>query len=100
MSNYTYDSDLSCPTVAVEERKTVDIPISAAKKIALDYGYDQIIIIGRKCGRAGREHCTTYGVDEKHCSMAARIGNFLKYKVMGWTKENSATQHEVKPCQP
>ena len=39
---------------------TVDIPISAAKKVALDYGYDQVIIIGRKCGQGGREHCTTF----------------------------------------
>ena len=64
--------------------QTVDIPISAAKKVALDFGYDQVIIIGRKCGEGGREHCTTYGVDKQHCQVAARAGDFLKYKVMGW----------------
>ena len=67
--------------------KTVDIPIDAAKKIALDYGYDQVIIIGRKVGVGGREHCTTYGVNKKHCSVAAKSGDFLKYKIMGWVKE-------------
>lgn len=64
--------------------QTVDIPISAAKKVALDFGYDQVIIIGRKVGVGGREHCTTYGVNKEHCSVAARAGDFLKYKVMGW----------------
>jgi hypothetical protein len=63
------------------------IPIVAAQRIAEAYGYDQVIIIARKVG-AGRdphgEHCTTYGVDEAHCAAAARIGDFLKHKVMGW----------------
>ena len=63
---------------------TVDIPISAAKKVALDFGYDQVIIIGRKVGVGGREHCTTYGVNKEHCAVAARAGDFLKYTVMGW----------------
>ena len=60
------------------------IPISAAEKIAKQYGYDQIIIYARKVGEG--EHMTTYGVNKEHCSAAALIGNFLKYKVMGWSK--------------
>jgi len=60
------------------------IPISAAKQIAEKYDYDQIIIIGRKVGR--NEHCTTYGVNKEHCDIAARCGDFLKFKVMGWHK--------------
>lgn len=66
---------------------TKDIPISAAKKIADSYGYDQVIVIARKVGPegVGREHCTTYGVDKVHCAVAAQIGDFLKHKVMGWT---------------
>lgn len=66
------------------------IPISAAKLIADAYGYDQVIIIARKVGEspdAHGEHCTTYGVNDAHCSVAARIGDFLKYKVMGWKEE-------------
>jgi len=63
------------------------IPINAARKIAETYGYDQIIIISRKIGDDGGEHCTTYGRDKAHCAAAARIGDFLKYKVMGWVKE-------------
>jgi len=63
------------------------IPIKAAKEVAEKYGYDQVIIIARKVGEAHEahgEHCTTYGIDRKHCDAAARIGDFLKHKVMGW----------------
>jgi hypothetical protein len=66
------------------------IPISAARRIAEDYGYDQVIVIARKVGADPSphgEHCTTYGVDRKHCAAAAKIGNFLKFKVMGWVLE-------------
>jgi len=77
----------------------MDIPIGAAKKIATEYNYDQVIIIGRKVGR--NEHVTTYGIDKTHCSMAAKIGDFLKYKVMNWVKEygnkneNEATDKSI-----
>ena len=70
------------------------IPIAAAKAIAHEYGYDQIVIIDRKVGAETDphgEHVTTYGVDTKHCAVAALIGKFLKYKVMGWAKEHGTT---------
>jgi len=60
------------------------IPIACAKGVAEVYGYDQIIIYARKIGDDGMEHMTTYGVNKAHCSAAARIGDFLKYKIMGW----------------
>lgn len=66
-----------------------DIPIAAAERIAKQYGYDQVVIIARKVGQApdpNGEHVTTYGVDKGHCDVAAHIGNFLKYKVMGWVQ--------------
>jgi hypothetical protein len=62
------------------------IPIEAAKKIARNYGYDQVIIIARAIGEG--EHVTTYGGDRANCIAAARIGDFLKFKIMGWTKDN------------
>ena len=65
---------------------TKPIPISAGKRIADAYGYDQIVIIGRKVGEGGNEHVTTYGVDKANCDVAARIGDFFKYKLMGWTQ--------------
>jgi len=66
--------------------KTIAIPVSAAKLIAEKYGYQQVVIIARAIGEGGREHCTTYGVDKENCSVAARIGDYLKYKVLGWMK--------------
>ena len=65
-----------------------NIPIAAAKRIAESYGYDQVIIYARKVGDEGLEHMTTYGKTKEHCSIAARIGDFLKYKIMGWAEEN------------
>mgnify|MGYP003575503055 FL=1 len=66
------------------------IPISAAERIAKEYGYDQVIIVARKVGdhpHPHGEHVTTYGVTKAHCDVAARAGDFLKYKVMGWVKD-------------
>lgn len=68
------------------------IPISAAERIAKDYGYDQVIIIARKVGDAPDphgEHCTTYGINKAHCEVAARAGDYLKYKVMGWADDGA-----------
>lgn len=61
------------------------IPISAAEKVAKEFGYDQIVIIGRKVGEG--EHVTTYGINKEHCKVAAMMGDHLKYKIMGWSKE-------------
>lgn len=63
------------------------IPVSAAKAISLEYGYDQVIVIARRVGEAPAphgEHVTTYGRNPDHCRTAAWVGNFLKHKVMGW----------------
>ncbi len=64
----------------------MEIPVDAAKEIADRYDYDQVIIVARKVG--SHEHVTTYGKDKTHCGIAARCGEFLKHKVMGWHKEN------------
>lgn len=69
--------------------ETRPIPISAARAIAREYGYDQVVIIGRKVGEAPDprgEHVTTYGTTPAHCSAVAAIGEFLKYKIMKWDK--------------
>jgi hypothetical protein len=70
---------------------TVDIPIAAGKRIADEYGYDQVVIVARKVGAGGREHVTTYGVDKAHCSVAARMGDFFKHKLMGWPAPDKET---------
>jgi hypothetical protein len=60
------------------------IPISTGREIAEKYGYDQVVIIARKVGDGGGEHCTTYGVNVANCAVAARIGEFVKHKLMKW----------------
>lgn len=62
------------------------IPIAAAQRIADEYDYDQVFIFARKVGQDGGEHMTTYGRTKEHCDIAAKIGDLLKYKIMGWTK--------------
>lgn len=63
------------------------IPIKAAKAIAKDYGYDQVIIVARSVGEKGGEHMTTYGKNKEHCGIAAQCGKFLQEKIMGWHDE-------------
>lgn len=61
-----------------------NIPVKAAEEISKEYGYDQVIIIARKVGDNGNEAVTTYGKDKDNCDVAARIGDFIKHKIMGW----------------
>jgi hypothetical protein len=73
-------------------RQMKRIPISAAQRIAKEYGYDQVIVIARRVGDdpdPHGEHVTTYGADRAHCDAAARIGDFLKHKVMGWPRDDA-----------
>lgn len=71
-----------------------DIPIEAAKRIADEYGYDQIVIVARAVGECGREHCTTYGRDKANCDVAARIGDFFKHELMGWPRRPKPSPRE------
>ena len=62
------------------------IPINVAKRIAKDFGYDQVVIYARRVGEEPEpfgEWMTTYGVTKPHCSISARIGYKLK-EFMGW----------------
>jgi hypothetical protein len=69
--------------------ETKPIPVEAAELVAHKYGYDQVIIIARRVGRGGVEQVTTYGKDKENCEVAAQVGDFLKFKVMGWKPENT-----------
>lgn len=73
------------------------IPLSAARSIARKYGHHQVIVIGRTVDQPGEhahvpagtggDHVTTYGVDPAHCEVVARVGDYLKHKVMQWPRE-------------
>jgi hypothetical protein len=68
------------------------IPIAAARRIAEDYGYDQVVIIARRPGADPDpygEHVTTYGIDRVNCDVAARMGNAVK-RFMGWPEKSIA----------
>ncbi len=71
------------------------IPISAAEKIAKQYGYDQVIILGRVVtvsDNPGGEHMTTYGRNRVHCRIAARAGKYLQQHVLGWHDDQETTE--------
>ncbi|CUA97780.1 hypothetical protein [Comamonas thiooxydans] len=79
-------------------RPMLEIPVSAAKDIADRYGYDQVVIIARRVGDEPEprgEHVTTYGRDKAHCGVAARVGNFIKHKIMGWPEYEPAPQAQA-----
>jgi hypothetical protein len=61
------------------------IPISAAKKISVDYDFPEVIIFGYD-PISGHQHVTTYGRTLEQCEDAARAGNYLK-KALGWPDE-------------
>lgn len=68
-----------------------EIPISEAKSLAQKYGYDQVMIYARRCHDSVEphgEHMTTYGRNREHCEAAAKIGDFLKFKIMGWNNDH------------
>lgn len=63
--------------------------IEWAKDFANKFNYDQIIVIGRRVGRdldKGGEWVTTYGKNAEHSMIAGKIGQFFKYRVMGWLR--------------
>lgn len=60
------------------------LPIKAARDIADNYGWDQVIIVARKVGDEGYEHVVTYGAGRAHCEASARAGNAIKHHLMRW----------------
>lgn len=65
------------------------VPVSAAEKIAKEFGYDQVIIYARRIGEEPDpcgEHLTTYGRTPALCEAAGRMSATLQ-EFMGWNKE-------------
>lgn len=67
-----------------ERQAQQPIPISAAKRIADDFWYDQVVILARRVGEEGGEHITTYGITKTHCDVAALMGRKLK-EIADWS---------------
>ena len=62
--------------------KNKKIPIKAAKDIANEYGYNQIIIHGYDI-ESGVQSVCTYGKSQEDCDNSAKGGNAIK-KLLGW----------------
>ena len=58
------------------------IPITAAKRIADDYGQSQVIVVTFD-KQTGLTHVVTYGGTLEECKQAAAGGNVVK-KALGW----------------
>lgn len=58
--------------------KAKPIPVHEGRSIAQRYGYDQILIIGRKVDPDGEQWHTTYGRNREHCDAAGRIMRWLE----------------------
>lgn len=87
-------ADQPCPVEAgiqallndpLVEGPTLQIPIRAAKQIAVEFRKDQVIILAFS-KQDGKTWVTTYGRTVEDCRQAAEGGNKLK-RVMGWPEE-------------
>lgn len=77
----------------IEQANAKPIPVESARAVALEFGWDQVIVIARCVGHG--EHVTTYGIDPAHAAAAAAGGNALK-AFMGWPEpECTAAPHHV-----
>jgi len=77
---------------AFPDRPMKPIPILDAKAIADFYGYDQVVIVGRRVGTDPQphgEHVTTHGVDQRHSEVAAAAGRSLQ-RFMRWPLDPEA----------
>ena len=66
------------------------IPISAAKHIATEYNYDQVVILARRVDSSpeihdGEEWITTYGKSKVHCVIASNIGKWVDSRLREWS---------------
>jgi hypothetical protein len=68
------------------------IPISAAKRIATEYGCRQVIIVAWD---GTLTHCVTYGVSIEDCDHAAQGGNRIK-QALGWPESLRAEPSRVR----
>jgi hypothetical protein len=64
--------------------KALRIPIKAGRKIAMDYGYDQVFITAWNQEK-DKQHVTTFGRTMENCDQVAQIGNWFKEQ-WGWPK--------------
>lgn len=63
------------------------IPITKAKELSEQYGWDEIVIIG--IDSLDESGCiTTYGATKTLCKIAGNLGNIIAKDVIGWEGNN------------
>lgn len=65
-------------------RRVKAIPPAAARRIAQAYGYDQVIVLGRRLNEPGEagEHVTAWGPNESATRDAARLGELARRTIL------------------
>jgi hypothetical protein len=65
-------------------RRVKAIPPAAARRIAQAYGYDQVIVLGRRLDSSGEqgEHVTAWGPNEAATRDAARLGELARRTIL------------------
>lgn len=90
-------SSIQLPAPRKSRPPAQDIPVEAARDIAVRYGYDQVLVIARRTGEGGREHVTTFGLGEDHSRVAAKMGDFIKFRIMQWPEQPPSEPAPKKP---
>lgn len=65
-------------------RRVKAIPPAAARRIAQAYGYDQVIMLGRRLDASGEEgeHVTAWGSNEAATRDARRLGELARRTIL------------------
>lgn len=65
-------------------RRVKAIPPAAAKRIAQAYGYDQVIVLGRRLDASGEagEHVVAWGPNEAATRDVVRLGELARRTIL------------------
>jgi hypothetical protein len=72
------------------------IPVADAEFIGLHHEYDQVVILARRVGDNGVEQLVTWGKDDVHKAVAARIGDRLTAEVFGWSPAETVIHEDYR----
>jgi len=73
-------------TRGMKNKPAKNIPIAAAKSIAVRYGKAMVILLTWDAV-TGTTHVVTYGKKLRGCNVAAQAGNRIKEKILGWPED-------------
>ena len=59
------------------------IPVAVSKRIAQEWGYDQVIVLGINPGQTYESSVSTYGVTKHDCEVAGKMGKQIAEWAVG-----------------